>query len=109
MVVGAPEGPLITQAMKLYLRTHRPVMTMALMVKRSPFTSTEVARMTDFSQRMGFVDWQLHGGEPDPAVRALVSDRATRGRFVDDFPLVVGPTTDDRPFFFTFYRWADLR
>jgi hypothetical protein len=108
MVAGAPEDPNTTRVMSYYQPGHRPIMTMELMVKRTPFTAEERARVADFCRRLGFPVWHVPGREPDDIVRPLLAGAEARREYVATFPLAIGATTDDRPFFFTFYRWLDL-
>jgi spermidine synthase len=41
-------------------------------------------------------------------VRLLHGDEATRTAFLEAYPFDVSPSTDDRPFFFNYYRWDSL-
>lgn len=40
--------------------------------------------------------------------RLLRGSDAERARFVADYPYDVSPSTDDRPFFFNYYRWSSV-
>lgn len=107
-IVGAPEAPGVTAVMQRLQSTHRPIMVMELLLRPRPFAPAETQRLTARADQLGFRIWQAPGRAPDPLVAPLLGDPAERAAFVDDFPLRIDAPTDDRPFFFTFYRWLDL-
>ena len=75
-----------------------------LLVKRSPFTDAERARLRAFSDQWRFPLLYLPGGGgTDPLMAGVVQDGADR-----DGPTDLRPSTDDWPFFFANYRWWDL-
>jgi hypothetical protein len=79
------------------------------LVKNEPFTPEEVAAIDEYAQRLGFVIWQ----RPD---RRLDTDHATvlwgsepeRDAFYGSSFLSLRATTDEAPFFFSFYKWRSL-
>ncbi len=79
------------------------------MLKRSPFTPTELERLARWAERLGF--WVVYdpftrrNNELDTLLRA---SRREREKLISDHRLSIEPATDDKPFFFQFYRWADL-
>ncbi len=79
------------------------------MVKRTPFTLGEVERLTHWAEALGFYvvcdPFTERDGELDRLLRA---SRAERDELVTSHRLNIQPATDDQPFFFQFYRWADL-
>jgi hypothetical protein len=82
--------------------------TSTFIMKKSPFTTDEIARLRNVVDRLGFT--MLYAPDetaPDNwFVRFFTaSDRA---RFYRDYPLDVTPTTDDRPFFFEYYGWSNF-
>ncbi|HEX4516201.1 MAG TPA: hypothetical protein VH054_21790 [Polyangiaceae bacterium] len=76
------------------------------MIKRTPFEPAEVEAMRAWAHEMDFdiiYDPLAPGtNEFDAYLRA--SDAEQR-RFLETYRYDVTPTTDDRPFFFQFYRW----
>jgi len=79
------------------------------LVKNEPFTAEEVAKVEAFAKREGFELWQ----RPDQPVENLTSKilswpRSELEEFYASHPLKLGPTTDDSPFFFNFYKWRTL-
>ena len=79
------------------------------LVKNEPFTAEEVAKVEAFAEREGFELWQ----RPDRRVASLVSKilrwpPRQLEQFYASHPLKLGPTTDDSPFFFNFYKWRTL-
>jgi len=83
------------------------------MLKRSPFTPAEVARITDQAARLQFEVMYAPGAAPAPsdeiaevvdgtstADYARLISAADRDRFFEDYYWDVRPTTDDRPFYF---------
>jgi predicted membrane-bound spermidine synthase len=86
------------------------------MLKRTPFTSGELATLRETADRLDFkvlyaptgtepasapADWRPDSGEPEADNDYARLVRATdRARFYREFPQDIRPTTDDRPFFF---------
>jgi hypothetical protein len=79
------------------------------LVKNEPFTAEEIAKVEAFATREGFELWQ----RPDRPVAHLTSKilswpQPELEAFYANHPLKLGPTTDDSPFFFNFYKWRTL-
>ena len=84
------------------------------MLKRTPFTATELAALRDVTGRLGFnilYAPQLPGEPPavmpsewvdgmETADYSRLILAADRQKFYDDYPSDLRPTTDDRPFYF---------
>ncbi|MCA9974083.1 MAG: hypothetical protein KC425_27915 [Anaerolineales bacterium] len=79
-----------------------------MLLKRTPFTTAEIATLQAFSHDMGFVVLYAPGytAVSNP-VQTLVNapDLAAA---IAAYPLNIAPPTDDRPFFFNFIHYADL-
>ena len=82
----------------------------ACLLANRPFTEAEVKRLWDYSMEQGFVVLALPGVVIDDRVhsRFLRQTEPERRQFLDEFPLVLRATTDDNPFFFSYYRWRNL-
>jgi hypothetical protein len=79
------------------------------LLKKSPFTSGEIAQLQDITRRMGFEILYIPGGAPveDEDVDgtptgdyARLIETNDRRQFYDAYRQDIRPTTDDRPFFF---------
>lgn len=85
------------------------------LLKKSPFTPDEVRRLAALARRLGFDVLYAPGVEAPHMTReapemartgtSLADYRrlilaADRTRFIEQYPLDIRPTTDDRPFFF---------
>jgi hypothetical protein len=70
------------------------------MLKRTPFTAQETARLAQVSAALGFTPLYLPGQEEANNDYARLARSADREEFYRRYPLDVRPTTDDRPFFF---------
>src|SRR5688572_26086067 len=93
------------------------------LLKKTPFTPDDVRRLQDLSATLGFTILYAPGleathhsaEEPAEMVRSgtSVADyrrlilAPDRDAFVEDYPLDIRPTTDDRPFFFHTTRLAN--
>lgn len=96
----------------------RSFSTLLLLVKRSPFTAREIEMAKAFAEERQF-DWVAY-----PAIRAdeanrfsvlredvyfaafqQLLDRDRGAHFLATYAYDVTPPTDDRPFFFHFFRW----
>jgi len=82
--------------------------TSTFIMKKTPFTPEEIARLRDVVDRLGFT--MLYApDETDPTnwfVRFFTAP--DRAQFYRNYPLDVTPTTDDRPFFFEYYGWSNF-
>ena len=91
-----------------------------ILVTRAPLTPAQVAALRDFCTARGLDLCHLPGLRQDEtnkymvletpvyfqAAQALLSPQGNR--FYDDFVFYVRPATDDRPYFFRFFKWAAL-
>ncbi len=92
-----------------------------LLLKNGEFTGDETRRIRDFCARRSFEVVHLPGPE-DPAaegttplvlspvrVAATALLGADRARFIRAYPYHIEPATDERPYFFHFFRWPLLQ
>ena len=91
--------------------------TVTLLVKNSDITAQEIAAIKDFSSKRSFDLAYYPGMRGDEANRynllaqpyfyegavALLSQQ--RGDFIDKYKFYIEPATDDRPYFFRFFKW----
>ena len=91
--------------------------TVTLLVKNSDFTTKEITAMKEFSSKRSFDLAYYPGMEADEANRynllehpyyfegaiALLSSQ--RQAFLDRYKFYIEPATDDRPYFFHFFKW----
>ncbi len=78
----------------------------ATMVKKGVFSQGEQARVVRFANRSGIEVVYL----PDWDFNNIISTFATsddKAGFIADFPRNISPTTDDKPYFFNFYKWRN--
>lgn len=91
-----------------------------LLFSRSPWTTEQLQAIRDFSESRGFdIDW-LPGLSAEDVNRftilespvyyeaALAILSPERQRFYDEYLFDVRPATDDRPYFFQFFKWNTL-
>jgi spermidine synthase len=83
-----------------------------LLVKRSPFSPSEVKLLQREVERAGgggelyYAPGAVHD---NPYSRLAVSFAARKEQaFFEEYPYDVTPVTDDRPFFFEYYKWSRL-
>ena len=94
--------------------------TSTLLVKNGDFSDTEIASIREFAQTRSFDTAYFPGirrteanrfnrlREPyfhDGVVALLGEDAAN---FIDRYKFRIDPATDDRPYFFHFFKWATL-
>lgn len=92
------------------------------LLKRTPFTAADVQRLQEATSRLGFSILYAPGVEPAPHANDPIEMRRNgtsaadyrrlilaenREQFMATYPLDIGPTTDDRPFFFHTTRLRD--
>jgi hypothetical protein len=71
----------------------------SVLVKRSPFTAAEVARLEAHCERAG-LDLVAAPGLPGRGLYGELLAAAEPQRVIARYPLDISPVTDDRPFFF---------
>jgi len=81
-----------------------------LLVSETAFEPKVIAALHSLVERNGykilFDPTEPHGGPFDEGLHA---DGAARTAFFDDYPYMVEPATDDKPFFFNYFKWGDLK
>ncbi len=95
--------------------------TTTLLIKRSPFTGEEVKRVLDFCRERSF-DVDFHPAiQPHEVNRFNLLEEpflyegtaallgSERRSFMDQYKFYIEPATDDRPYFFHFFKWRILR
>jgi spermidine synthase len=107
-------------ASRLAIVSYDRVATFVL--KKTPFTAAEVARLRQIAHDLEFTILYAPGLEPDPLSAEPVEMIRTgtsaadyrrlilandREKFLSEYPLDIRPTTDDRPFFFHTTRLAN--
>ncbi len=95
--------------------------TTTLLFKASPFTKVEIQKMRDFSNKRSFDlayypqmkkeeanqfnildhDYFYHG------IESLIGDQ--RDNFLAQYKFDIRPATDDKPYFFHFFKWRTFR
>lgn len=118
--VAALEGMGLRPADRLVLV--RSWATATLLVKREPFAAAELTALRRWAEERLFDIAYFPGmgaGEGNrfnvlaydsyaEAADALLASGARREKFFRDYPFFVTPATDDRPYFFHFFRWCSL-
>lgn len=82
-----------------------------ILTKIEPFSDEEISALEQFATENDFQPWYLPGRaqHQQPAlVAALEGDEDQRESYYRDTFLNLRATTDDRPFFFSFYKWRAL-
>jgi hypothetical protein len=94
--------------------------TVTLLARNGEFTSEEISTIREFARQKSFDTAYYPSMPPDEANRfnrfdqpwlyrgiaALTGENAAR--FMDDYKFQVGAATDDRPYFFHFFKWRVL-
>lgn len=79
---------------------------MAMMVKKGAFTPEEVENTEKHADEAGLKKVYLPGRKLDNLVEKFIETDDKAG-FMRDFPRNITPTTDDKPYFFNFYKWRN--
>jgi len=94
--------------------------SVSVLVAKVPLSSRQTAELRRFCRRRGFDLAWLADLSPDETNKYHVLDRPhyfhaarallglRRREFLADYLFDVAPTTDDRPYFFRFFRWRSL-
>jgi spermidine synthase len=91
---------------------HTPEGLIAVMLKREPFTPEEVAQLERFADQNGIHKVVLPGRDLSGVLNGKfkkIQDFVTcedKAAYIAGRPEDISPTTDDRPYFFSFHRWT---
>lgn len=89
--------------------TLHPIPWAQTMVKRSPFTRSEVSALVRWTRSLGFdVVYEPFTPRTNKLTEFIQAPPTARAALLADYPMDVRPVTDNRPFFFQFYRYRDL-
>ncbi len=103
-----------------HLVAYRTFKTMTLLVKRRPFTPDELAVIRQFLAENGFDLVAAPGITPADVNQYNVLEEPMyfqafqqllgpgRDRFIAGYAYDISPPTDDRPFFFHYFRWSQI-
>jgi len=104
-----------------YMAAIRSLQTITLLVKESPFHQQDIATIRNFCDRLGFDIVYFPGIEPADLNRYNVLPRevyyeaftsmlspSEREAFLAGHTYDISPPTDDRPFFFHFFKWSQF-
>ncbi|HEY4666895.1 MAG TPA: hypothetical protein VIH26_06290, partial [Anaerolineales bacterium] len=98
------------------LLAYRGMRTVTLIASRQPLTATELSAVRDFLERNAFdpvwlpdlqeEELNRHNRLPFPIYHDLFSRLlASFDRTIDEYDFNLRPPTDDRPYFFHYFRW----
>lgn len=99
----------------------RGMRTATLLVKNGPIDPEEIGRIKEFSRTRAFDTTYFPGIGPEEGERFNRLDRpyfaeatrallgADRDSWIDRYKFMIAPATDDRPYFFHFFKWSSLR
>ncbi len=107
VVRGAPRGE--TFFGPGYQNAEGEMWSMAtILLKNEAFDTTEIQRIHDVSATMNFRPLWFPGlSRPDPLISKLLREGGSPGFFAEimrERALDISPTSDDRPFFFSFFK-----
>jgi len=81
----------------------------AVLVSPTPFSAAQRRRLAEYTKTLRFQVLQLEGYAGQPVFEGLASTTgAERAELLTGLEYLVNATTDDAPFFFRFFRWAQL-
>jgi len=97
----------------------RTLQTVTLLVKESPFSNQDIITIKDFRDKLGFDIIYFPGIERTDLNRynvlpqevyyeafSRILSPSTRKTLLADYAYDISPPTDDRPFFFHFFKWS---
>ena len=96
--------------------------TATLLVKKEPFTTNELSTLRAWAEDRLFDTTYLPGVQPDQqnrynvlerdyyaeAISSILARGVRREQFFGDYAFDLRPATDQRPYFFHFFRWRSL-
>lgn len=77
----------------------------AVMLQKGGFAAADVTRLEAFADQNGIFKVVLPGRDLGTLPQQFVRSD-DKGAFLRGFPFDISPTTDDRPYFFSFHRWT---
>ena len=109
--VDAPARHLVAVAQRapsIWTSGGRETWIQNLLVKRTPFTPAELARVRGHAERNGFEVRLSPAGSRDPALARVAGAPWSASPFADHPHFEIEPTSDEKPFFFNVLRWRSL-
>ena len=96
--------------------------TATLLVKKEPFTTAELSTLRSWAEDRLFDTTYFSGVQPGQqnrfnvlerdsyaeAIGSILAQGLRREQFFDDYVFDLRPATDQRPYFFHFFRWRSL-
>jgi hypothetical protein len=94
--------------------------TSTLLARKSPFSSSQIKKVLEFTQQRSFDVCWYAGIKPEEVNRFHILPQPyfyqaakeilspDREKFYRDYLFDVSPTTDDSPYFFHFFKWKSL-
>ena len=88
---------------------HSGALAAEVMIKTTPYDAREVRALAARARRLRMQPLLLPGREGHPVFEGLISKTgAEREEFLSNLRFRVDATSDDNPFFLSFFRWGDL-
>jgi hypothetical protein len=78
----------------------------AILLKKGVFSAREQHRMRRFAEENGIQTVYLPNGSQNNTVKTFIQ-ATDKQSFIERFPRDISPTTDDRPYFFNFFKWRN--
>jgi hypothetical protein len=79
------------------------------LISRRPFSAEELEVLRSWTAERGWtIALDPDGSGDEPFVKLVQAPEGERKGFLASYPYNLSATTDDRPFFFQFYRWRSL-
>lgn len=80
-----------------------------LQIRKTPLRSEQVDRLLRHAEEFRYEVWYAPDGPRDNPIANLVQpDPVRRAALMEALPFNLAATTDDRPFFFNFFKWSRL-
>ncbi|MEM7124706.1 MAG: hypothetical protein AAF702_00170 [Chloroflexota bacterium] len=100
---GSTEQDALNHIMVLIDPNAEPAIPL-LMVRKSPYSRDDVLSIAAVAERVGFRPLYLPGEWAEPPLSEIVNGTKSLADVVNEAENAIGPTRDDRPFFFQFER-----
>ncbi len=101
-----------------HIAAYRSFQTVTLLVQRGPFSNEDIAALRRLWEQMNYDPVYYPGMRADEANRFVVLPDTRHfeayralltGASLPEQPFDISPSADDRPFFFHFFRWSQVR
>ena len=104
---AALESRGVRDASRSIMAVAAPDLVLAVLVKKGAFTDPQEQDLNAWAKSSGLAVWYTPSSPGHELLNRFIRS-PDKQRMIREFPRDISPTTDDRPYFFSFTRWDQI-